>query len=81
MSSGKQNKPFPIKYCETYTHRSRMYHFHYHSFLLVSSNCPHTQHIIITHVSFYYINQSEFLVLTHNILRMIISEKTPAHIT
>jgi len=29
----------------------------------------------------FYINQSEFLVLTHNIPRMIISETTPAYIT
>jgi hypothetical protein len=51
MSSGKQNKPFPIKYRETYTHRSRMHQSHYHSFLLVPTNCSHKQCIIISHLS------------------------------
>jgi hypothetical protein len=46
----------------------------------VTVHCPYKQCIIISDASFYkmlfsHISHSEFLVLTHNILGMIVSEK------
>ena len=61
----------------------------YHSFILVPKNCPHNQYIIIykkiiisdvlfLEVLFTWIIFSEFLVLSHSIVEMIISEKLVA---
>jgi hypothetical protein len=47
---------------------------------LAPINCPNEQNIIISDVSFlkvlvYHVNHSEFLVLTHNIPEMTVSDK------